>query len=138
MICVDAAFYDFLEFRLEEYSGKSYEERSTHESINDGNYFTSMSERSHISISDGRHRYRGKIEWAEHTPSFYKMETDSSYDYDNTDNKCKKQDRMIRYKMGEKFFDKVHTLYINDKYIIIVYRIRKNANISKGYRKSSV
>lgn len=72
---MNASSYDLLEFRLEDDSGESDEERSTHESEKYSEYFPSVRYGSHISISYGRHGYGSEVEWMEEVPAFDEMET---------------------------------------------------------------
>lgn len=89
-----------------------------------------MRKRSHISISYGGHRYGRKIEWAEKVPSFYEMETNSPYKDYKTNDKRKKQNRLIGYEMGEEFFDTMpHTLQSWYKLHNILYRECKKMQI---------
>ncbi len=95
VVFMDASSYDLLEFWLKNDSCDPYKKRGAHKTIENGKYFASVCQRSHISVAYGGHRHRREIEGMEKIPLFYQVETDRSYNDNDNDNASEEEYGMV-------------------------------------------
>ena len=74
-----------------------------------------MCDRSHISVSDSRHRHWGEIERIEETPSLYIIKCNRTCENNEKYDQDEEKYSMFSYEFVEESFDSMHDLFIKNK-----------------------